>query len=449
MKPFVALLSGQTLSLLGTQLTGFGVSVWVFERTNSVSVWTVILFTGYVAALLSAPFAGTIVDHFHRRRVLLVSNLAGAAVIAALVTLYFTNTLAPWNFLITNAVSNCVLSVQEPALVVTATSLLPATQYVRGQGLISLSTSIANVAAPALGGALYAVFGLGTLLAIDVLSYGVAIVTVILVPIATASAKQRPTVPFARAIADGFAYARALRPLRFLLVLVFLTNLWLAFRLSLRTPLLLARTGRNEVILGQVQAIGTLGGVFAGVLLAAWGGPRRKVEMFVVGLFVAGLLGQCTIGVSRTMIGWSAGFFISTFAQPFINASGYTILQTKVPVEMQGRVIALTRFAAQAAVPLAVIASGPLADHVFEPAMRRNPPGLLRWLVGTGPGAGIGLLMVLTGAAAALTALVAWCVPAIRNIELDDWAVDLPIRDPVVAAASGLHAIERSERWDS
>lgn len=86
---------------------------------------------------------------------------------------------------------------------------------------------------------------------------------------------------------------------------------------------------------------------------------------------------------------------------------------------MQGRVFATRRLIAQITGPLAMLTAGPLADWLFEPAMQAGSrwATLFGWLVGVGPGAGIGLLFVVTSLTGALAALSGYAIPAVRHIE--------------------------------
>ena len=92
------------------------------------------------------------------------------------------------------------------------------------------------------------------------------------------------------------------------------------------------------------------------------------------------------------------------------------------------------RLIAQITGPLAMLTAGPLADRLFEPAMRVGGAwsGTFGWLVGIGPGAGMGLLFVFTSVIGALAVLTGYAIPAIRQIEtiLPDYA---PVPQPEVA----------------
>ena len=87
--------------------------------------------------------------------------------------------------------------------------------------------------------------------------------------------------------------------------------------------------------------------------------------------------------------------------------------------DVQGRVFATRRLIAQITGPLGMLIAGPLADRVFEPAMSANGTWAARfgWLVGTGPGAGMGLMLVFVGLLGTTAGIVGYAVRAIRNIE--------------------------------
>jgi hypothetical protein len=119
------------------------------------------------------------------------------------------------------------------------------------------------------------------------------------------------------------------------------------------------------------------------------------------------------------------------FFIPVLNGSNQAIWQAKVAPDVQGRVFATRRLIAQITAPLAMLTAGPLADRLFEPAMQAGSrwANLFGWLVGVGPGAGIGLLFVITSLIGAFAALMGYTIPAVRNIEtiLPDY---VPVAQP-------------------
>jgi hypothetical protein len=106
---------------------------------------------------------------------------------------------------------------------------------------------------------------------------------------------------------------------------------------------------------------------------------------------------------------------------PIVNGTSQALWQTKVPLELQGRVFSTRRMIAQIATPVAFVSAGPLADRVFEPLLAEGGSlaGSLGQVFGTGPGRGSALLVTLTGLAVVVLAMVGWLVPSIRDIEVD------------------------------
>jgi hypothetical protein len=140
---------------------------------------------------------------------------------------------------------------------------------------------------------------------------------------------------------------------------------------TLITPMILARTANNELILGAVNSIGAIGRVVGGALMSAWGGTKRKVHGVLSGWGISGIFGVL-MGLSRTAPGWTASRFLGVLAIPFIDASNQAIWQSKVAPDVQGRVFSIRRLIAWLSTPLATLAAGPLADYLLEPAMQEG-----------------------------------------------------------------------------
>ncbi|MCC7205802.1 MAG: MFS transporter, partial [Anaerolineae bacterium] len=222
-----------------------------------------------------------------------------------------------------------------------------------------------------------------------------------------------------REAAYGFQYI-VQRPSLLGLQLTFLVmNLTGTLAMTLLAPTILARTGNDELALASVQSAGAVGGVLGGLLLTAWGGPKRRVLGVVGGMALSGLSVGVIFGLSRNLVLWGACLFVEGIAVTIINGSNQAIWQSKVAPDVQGRVFATRRLIAQVTAPLAMLAAGPLADRLFEPALREGGAWVPVFgsVVGSGPGAGMALLIICVGIAQIVGAAVAWSVPAIRNAE--------------------------------
>lgn len=182
--------------------------------------------------------------------------------------------------------------------------------------------------------------------------------------------------------------------------------------------MILARTGNNEVALGIVSTIAAVGGVAGGLVMSIWGGPQRRIHGVLGGLIVA-YIGRAAMGMGQGVLVWSITGFLVLFFIAVCNASNQSIWQSKTPVDVQGRVFAARRVTGQLSFPLAGLIAGPLSDRWFEPAMSAG--GILApifgRLIGTGPGAGMSLLILLSAVIGMLIPIGSYLIPAFRNVE--------------------------------
>ena len=183
--------------------------------------------------------------------------------------------------------------------------------------------------------------------------------------------------------------------------------------------MILARTGGDEVTLSVVLSTLGIGGVVGGLMVTAWGGFRRKIDGVLIGLFLTGLLGDMLMGLGRNLPLWLVAAIGLEIFIPLVMSSNNAIWQAKVPPAQQGRVLAARNIFITLGEPIALLATGLLADHVFEPAMMGNGVlvTLFGGLVGRGPGAGMGLLLVGCGLICAVAALWGYLMPMVREVE--------------------------------
>ena len=435
MKGFTVVWIGQVVSLLGTAMSNFALTIWAYEITGKATALALVGFFFLTPMVVLSPIAGAIVDRSNRKLMMMLSDLAAGLTTVLILILYASGNLQIWHLYITALISGSFQTFQWPAFSAAITMMIPKEQYARANGMMDLAGSASGIFAPVLAGALLAYIGLTGILIIDIVSFVVAIGALLVVRIPQPETTQEGREgqgSIWKESAYGFRYIFD-RPSLLGLQLVFLVlNLTLTIAIAVFAPMILARTNSNEVIFGSVQSAGAIGGVVGGAVMGAWGGPKRRVHGVLFGMICSGLLGFTLMGLGRGLLIWAIASFFSQFFIPIVNGSNQAIWQAKVAPDVQGRVFATRRLIAWLVTPLSRLAAGPLADFVFEPAMM--PSGgladLFGWLVGTGPGAGMGLMFVLMGVLGALSGLGGYAFRVIRDAE------DI-LPDHEVAAAAG------------
>jgi MFS transporter, DHA3 family, macrolide efflux protein len=413
---------GQAVSLLGTSMTNFALTIWAYQMTGSATALALVGFFYVTPLLIVSPFAGAIVDRSNRKFMMMLSDLASGSVTIVLFILYTGDALQIWHLYIGALISGIFQTFQWPAYSAAITMIVPKQHYARAHALNELAGNSSGIFAPLLAGALLGIIGLGGIFIIDIVTFSFAVLSLLIVfipqPKATTEGQEGKGSLFQESF-YGFRYILK-RPSLLGLQLIFLFgNFFATLAFVLYAPMILARTDSNALVFGSVQTVGAVGGVVGGLVIGTWGGPKRKVNGVLLGWVFSSLLGIILYGLGRSLPIWAAAAFFGAFFIPLINSSNQAIWQSKVAPDVQGRVFASRRVIAWFVNPIATLLAGPLADFVMEPAMR---PGTgmaqtFSWLVGTGPGAGMALIIITAGICGMLVGLTGYGFRQIREAE--------------------------------
>jgi MFS family permease len=423
MTAFTIVWFGQVVSLVGTAMTGFALTLWAYRTTGLATALSMVAFFNFAPMIIMSPIAGVLVDRWNRKWTMALSDLASGIGTLAILILFASGRLQVWHLYVVGALTAVFQSFQWPAYSAAISMMVPKTQYQRASGMISMAESGSGIAAPILAGALIGMVGferLWVIFAIDLATFVIALSTLVAVaipnPPTTAPEKGESLL---RQSTFGFRYIWHHRPLFNLQMMFFASNLLASLCVTILPAMILARTGNNATVLATVQSASAVGGVIGGAALTAWGGPKRKVDGVLLGMVFASLFGTVVLGLGRSLLIWAVGGFMSMVFLPMLNGSNQAIWQSKVPPSLQGRVFSVRLIIAQVTAPIAILASGPLADRVFGPAMLTSGSlaPVFGWLTGSGKGAGISLMFVLFGLAGAVAGMIGYLIPTVRNVE--------------------------------
>jgi len=419
---FIVIWIGQLISVLATNMTAFALTIWAFEETGQATALALVQVFFITPFLIISPIAGVMVDRYNRKLMMMLSDLGAGVATVAILILHSLGILEIWHLYVAAVIQGTFNAFQWPAYSAAITLMVPKEQYGRANGLMSLVEMGPQVLAPLMAGALIGVIGLQGILLIDIATFTFAIGSLLVVyipqPRKTHEGRTAEGGMWKEAI-YGFQYIFERPSLLGLQLVFFVGNFFAGIAFAILAPMVLSRTGNNEVIFGSVQSIAAAGGIVGGLLMSAWGGFKRQVNGVLIGWMVSGLIGTTLFGVGRGLLFWGITGFLGAMFVPIINGSNQAIWQAKVAPDLQGRVFSARRLIAWLASPITPIIGGLLADFVLEPAMQ--PGGSLTSvfgsLVGVGPGAGMSLIFVFMGVGATLVGMVGSLIPAVRDAE--------------------------------
>ena len=417
---FLLLWGSQTVSQLGTAMTDYAVIIWVYSRKGTASSVTLLTVCTFLPTIFFRFLAGSAVDRWSKKRVMLTADLLAACGSLAVLTLHSADVLQIWHLYVINFLLSLMNAFQEPASFVAVSMLVPEEHYARAGGLQGFSGAAISILAPALGALLLAAGGLETVLIIDLATFAVAFLTLLfLIRIPEPERQETKEEPFSKTCLAGIRYLREhtaiLRMTLFLAVINFLAKLGNDGMLS---PFILGRTGNNQSVLGAVESFTALG-VLAGSLLATMMKPvkkRTRLIFIATGLVFSGNIVQSL--TSQPWL-WCLAAFACYVPAAVMNVNEDIIMREKVPPEMQGRVFSAKSTLQNFTIPVALLLGGVQADSVFEPLMLADSPlqRFLTGLFGTGKGAGIGLMFFIVGIAGMLISFTRLRKPVYRELD--------------------------------
>jgi len=420
---FTIVWAGQIVSVMASTMTQFALTIWAYQETGSATALGVINTAFVLPFLILSPFAGAMVDRYNRKLMMMVSDLTAVTATFGLLILHFTGHLQIWHLVAASVVNGLGNTFQWPAYSAAISSMVPKENYSRANGMMSLVESAPAVIAPLLAGVLLPLISLTGILIIDVVTFFLAIATLLAVyvpqPVKTVEG-QAGKGSLLHEAAYGFRYIFARKGLLGLLIFFVCLNFVIGLSASLFSPFILARTGNDSAMLGTVQSAAAVGAVIGGLLIGLWGGFKRRMHSIFLGEALTGLFVLTVFGLGRTLPVWIMAAVIGSIFPSFTNGASQAIWQAKVAPDVQGRVFSARRMIAWSMGPITPILAGALADYVTEPAMQSQTwlARLFGPLVGNSPGSGMAVQFVVTGVAyMVVVAIVFLFVPVVRDLE--------------------------------
>lgn len=398
---FLTVWAGQTVSTIGSTLSGVGVGIFVFLETGSAAWLGVLAAVASIPSVLTSPLL-SLTDRFPRRSVMIAADAFAVVGPSGALVLSLVDRLEVWHLVVAAFLGRVGSSFHWPAAQAAVPALVSPTELDRANGLNQLGTAGGIVIGPALATPLVARWGIEAVLLADVLTFLVAV-------IATLSVRFEDVVDDSDVADDRtWAAVRAWlfgpgRALVVLIAVMAVVNFLLAvFNVAL---LVLATDLAGAAGAGTVLGVAGAAMVVGSLVSAGRGVPADRIGAISMGLASAGV--GFVVAASRPSLALLiVGIVLALAAVPVLSATAATIFHEQVPASMQGRVFGLRGALARALEPVGSVLAGFAIAHLAAPAMRAD--GVLAdnvgWVIGAGDERGAALVLAVVGIALALVA---------------------------------------------
>ena len=405
LKDFYILWSTQSLSQLGSAMTGFALTLWLYEKTGSALSTAALRICTYAPYVIMSIFAGAISDRYDKKKTMLVCDVLAALTTILVFVLYRTDMLAVWHLYALNAFSGLMNTVQQPASEVAYTLIVPKEYYQRTSGLQSLSRSLISIGNPLIASALYGMLGLNTVILIDLMTFAIAFLTLLfLIHLPVISAQNAADKNMLEMAGEGLMFLKK-NPL-VLDVILFMAgvNLIASAFDAVLPALVIPKSGNS--MLGIVTSCSGIAMVLGSLIASVMPKPKDRVRtIYLTMLFSLGTE-NFLLAFSRNPLIWCIGQVLGWILVPVMGANQNVIMRNTIPVDLQGRVYACRNTLQFFTIPIGLAVGGFMVDCICEPFMASVQPGqLLSILFGSGKGSGAAMMMFLLGMAGTILCL--------------------------------------------
>ena len=356
--------SGQLVSTTGMWMQSLAQSWLVVEilNANAFQLGLVPIFQFGPSLLFGIP-AGTLIDKFAKKHILLVTQFIYMALALLLAVLTLTKAIQLWHVYATGFAFGMTGALDMPARQAFVSELVPKYALKNAIAINAATFNMGRILGPAVAGVVLATFGVAMCFFLNAASYIGPIIALLLMKL----------TPFVKAVGasgwelmkDGIVYVRQtpdiLRPIMLIMVVGsfgMAYNVWL--------PLLASESFKADETLFGVMFSSMGFGSLLGALSVAYmrGVPtRRRMQIFAISLGLVtcaiGLIAAIPLHVWLAAVMLAASGFCASNTMSLAN----TIVQTTAPDDLRGRVMAVYSTVFMGTMPVAGLIAGLISNR--------------------------------------------------------------------------------------
>lgn len=419
-RTFYILLLTQTLSLIGSQMTGFAIGIQIFKDTGAVLPLALIKIAYAIPMIFALGFAGVAADRWNRRWILILSDAGQAIGTFLLLILLISGQFQLW-YIYGIVIFQSLFGIfQHPAFQASVTMLVPDDKRDHANAIQQVTNPAAGIIAPALAGVLFTIIGVDGIIVLDLLTFGFAIIVLFFIRIPNPERSQEGQAlqnSVWLEVTAGFRVLWQRRILFYLIVSIMGVNfLWNIYS-ALETPYILTVTN-SEVTLGIMLSLASAGYMIGGLLMTVWRikGTRMRILLRAI-IAIGGFM--LLFGLMRTPVLMTVTLFLFYIPHPIVNTLLTSILQLKTPPDTQGRVFAAVTQVAVLLSPIALLFGGVMADYMMKPIIGSSLWAWVEPIIGKETGSEMRLMIVLTGSIYFLIGIVLYQWSRMQQLETE------------------------------
>ena len=394
--------SGQLFSLLGSMVVFFVITFWLAAVYNDPMISAFAMFLYILMMTVCMPIAGVIADRVNRKILIIVADSFQALTTFALILFFQFGITELWVVYIFLSLRSVFQAFHVPTVNAIIPMMVPKEKLSRINGVNFLFTGVVQLIAPFLGATLLIFLSVYMILWIDVITFFIALIPLVLITIPSVKKVNHTEEKVAKSsfIKDfrlGLKTLKIIPGLVIMVILSMLLNFFIQPLNALMALFIMDSHGGGPGHIALAEIIFT-GGMIVGAIVTSikkdWG---NKIRVIFISLVIA-LIGYMIFSIAPKGNYYIMGIggAILGFNLPIINALYQTFLQTTVPADKLGRVSSIDHALSSLISPLGALMAGPMAVLL-----------------------GIPSLFFYCGFLALVVTISFWCFTGIRKVDID------------------------------
>lgn len=360
-KQIALFLTAQTISLFGSSLVQYAIIWYIALSTGSGAMMTIATLSGFLPQIFLSFFAGVWIDRYDRKKIIMLSDSLIAVATLAVALCFLAGYTNVWLLFAALVIRSAGTGVQNPAVNAFIPQITPASRLMRVNGIYNTINALMMFLPPAISALILTFASLESVFFIDVFTAVIGVWITSFIRAKPYKSEGEDLSGYLHQLKQGLTYLKNHTFIRRLLVYQFAV-MFLISPAAFLTVLLVSRTFGPEMWRLSLNEI-TFGGgaILGGALFTWWNGFKEKIHTTLVTGFLYGIL-MLAMGLTPFFIPYLVINLIIGVLLPFYNTPITVLLQERVSANMHGRVFAFMNIVISSALPLGMVAFGPLAD---------------------------------------------------------------------------------------
>ncbi len=280
-KNFNILVLGQIISLFGSSIQRFALSLYLLDLTGSASIFATILAISMIPVVLISPIAGMLADRGNKKQLMVLLDVMSAVLLIGYSVVVFNGQDHAVIIATVMVLLSTISTIYQPVVNTSIPIIVATENLVRANAIIQQVSSLSNFLGPIFAGMLYGFFGIKGVIVLNMVSFLFSAILELFLDISHAKKETKEAfgAMFVSDMKESYTYLRYKNPIVFRMLLFSgFYNLFLVPVFSVAAPYLIKVTfGLSSEVYGIAEGMIALGMILGGLIIT-WKPDRFHIK---------------------------------------------------------------------------------------------------------------------------------------------------------------------------